>query len=227
VERAVGSALKSAAPIDEEIVADLRKLVDEVDPILHAREIKLSDLKRTFEVDDIFPQLLKITNQLTAKSSAVKIDLAHFEPTFQEELRSKYGGFKQLAEDEETTQKELLEAIISMNRLFVACKKGNAGWDRREMALKNLHDGYQKYRKLLDDMRSAIKVQGQLFVWFVFETGRPCACSRHSSLGKLVAHLHSIHLQHSSMAVSKKNSARFATSAVTIALRESFRRMNF
>lgn len=159
MERAVANTIRAAAPIDPEIVTNLRRLLEEVDPMLNARRVRFLEVKKTAEEDDIFPELLKIINQLTAKSSAFKIDLAHFEPLFQDELKKKYSGFKKLAEDEYETQNELLTAIDETNKAFVAFKKSNPGWDRREMALRNLHEAYARYKDVLIDLRSAIKVR--------------------------------------------------------------------
>ncbi|KAF9937896.1 pH-response regulator protein palA/rim20 [Modicella reniformis] len=157
VERAVANTTNAADPIDPDLVHDLEKLMEEVDPTLHARRIKFEEVKRIGEEDDIFPALLNITNNLTAKSSAVKIDVAHFEPHFQEELKKKYGGYKQLAVDEEKSQKEFLMAIDEMNKAFLAFKKSNSGWVRRDMALRSLHDAFVRYKKVLDDLRTALK----------------------------------------------------------------------
>lgn len=85
-------------------------LLEEVDQIIKARRIKLEEIKRIADEDDIGPALVAITNKLTANSSAVKIEPAHFEALFQEQLK-KYDGYKRLVKEETATQEDLLFAI--------------------------------------------------------------------------------------------------------------------
>ncbi|KAF9581619.1 pH-response regulator protein palA/rim20 [Lunasporangiospora selenospora] len=110
VERAVPSSTNSPGASDPEIVNDLKLLLEEVDQMIKARRIKLDEIKRMADEDDIGPALVDITNKLTANSSAVKIDPAHFEALFQEQLK-KYDGYKRLVKEETATQEDLLEAI--------------------------------------------------------------------------------------------------------------------
>jgi len=91
-------------------------LLEEVDQIIKARRIKLEEIKRIADEDDIGPALVAITNKLTANSSAVKIEPAHFEALFQEQLK-KYDGYKRLVKEETATQEDLLFAI-QVNTLF-------------------------------------------------------------------------------------------------------------
>lgn len=85
-------------------------LLEEVDQMIKARRIKLEEIKRIADEDDIGPSLVAITNKLTATSSAVKIEPAHFEALFQEQLK-KYDGYKRLVKEETATQEDLLMAI--------------------------------------------------------------------------------------------------------------------
>lgn len=85
-------------------------LLEEVDQMIKARRIKLEEIKRIADEDDIGPALVSITNKLTANSSAIKIEPAHFEALFQEQLK-KYDGYKRLVKEETATQEDLMEAI--------------------------------------------------------------------------------------------------------------------
>jgi len=98
-------------------VEDLNVLLEEVDQMIKARRIKLEEIKRIADEDDIGPALVSITNKLTANSSAVKIEPAHFEALFQEQLK-KYDGYKRLVKEETATQKDLMEALEVINYPF-------------------------------------------------------------------------------------------------------------
>ncbi|KAF9396360.1 pH-response regulator protein palA/rim20 [Podila verticillata] len=110
VERAVPNSTNAPGSSDPEIVDDLKMLLEEVDQMIKARRIKLEEIKRIADEDDIGPSLVAITNKLTATSSAVKIEPAHFEALFQEQLK-KYDGYKRLVKEETATQEDLLMAI--------------------------------------------------------------------------------------------------------------------
>ncbi|KAG0100609.1 pH-response regulator protein palA/rim20 [Podila epicladia] len=110
VERAVPNSTSAPGSSDPEIVDDLKMLLEEVDQMIKARRIKLEEIKRIADEDDIGPSLVAITNKLTATSSAVKIEPAHFEALFQDQLK-KYDGYKRLVKEETATQEDLLMAI--------------------------------------------------------------------------------------------------------------------
>ncbi|KAF9429235.1 pH-response regulator protein palA/rim20 [Entomortierella beljakovae] len=131
-------------------------LLEEVDQMIRARRIKLEEIKRIADEDDINPALVEITNKLTANSSAVKIDPAHFEALFQEQLK-KYDGYKRLVKEETATQEDLLMAIQETNKAFVASRKSNRVVQQREKALQNLETAYQKYKAILGNLKEGTK----------------------------------------------------------------------
>ncbi|KAF9171702.1 pH-response regulator protein palA/rim20 [Mortierella sp. AD010] len=137
---------------DPEIVDDLNMLLEEVDQMIRARRIKLEEVRRMADEDDIGPALVAITNKLTANSSAVKIEPAHFEALFQEQLK-KYDGYKRLVKEETATQEDLLMAIQENYKAFVASRKTNAAVQQREKALQNLEAAYQKFKAILGNLK--------------------------------------------------------------------------
>ncbi|KAF8984474.1 pH-response regulator protein palA/rim20 [Entomortierella lignicola] len=152
VERAVPNTTNAPGSSDPEIVDDLRMLLEEVDQMIRARRIKLEEVRRMADEDDIGPSLVAITNKLTANSSAVKIEPAHFEALFQEQLK-KYDGYKRLVKEETATQEDLLMAIQETNKAFVASRKSNAVIQQREKALQNLEETYQKFKAILGNLK--------------------------------------------------------------------------
>ncbi|KAF9926352.1 pH-response regulator protein palA/rim20 [Mortierella alpina] len=152
VERAVPNTTSAPGSSDPEIVDDLRMLLEEVDQMIKARRIKLEEIKRIADEDDIGPALVAITNKLTANSSAVKIEPAHFEALFQEQLK-KYDGYKRLVKEETATQEDLLMAIQETNKAFVASRRSNAAVHQREKALQNLEAAFQKYKAILANFK--------------------------------------------------------------------------
>ncbi|CAO3564907.1 unnamed protein product [Mortierella alpina] len=156
VERAVPNTTHAPGSSDPEIVDDLRMLLEEVDQMIKARRIKLEEIKRIADEDDIGPALVAITNKLTANSSAVKIEPAHFEALFQEQLR-KYDGYKKLVKEETATQEDLLMAIQETNKAFVASRRSNAAVHQREKALQNLEAAFQKYKAILANFKEGIQ----------------------------------------------------------------------
>ncbi|KAG0363824.1 pH-response regulator protein palA/rim20 [Podila minutissima] len=156
VERAVPNSTSAPGSSDPEIVDDLKMLLEEVDQMIKARRIKLEEIKRIADEDDIGPSLVAITNKLTATSSAVKIEPAHFEALFQEQLK-KYDGYKRLVKEETATQEDLLMAIQETNKAFVASRRSNAVVHQREMALQNLEAAYQKYKAILANFKEGLQ----------------------------------------------------------------------
>ncbi|KAG0080018.1 pH-response regulator protein palA/rim20 [Linnemannia elongata] len=156
VERAVPNTTSAPGSSDPEIVDDLKMLLEEVDQMIKARRIKLEEIKRIADEDDIGPALVSITNKLTANSSAVKIEPAHFEALFQEQLK-KYDGYKRLVKGETATQDELMEAIQETNKAFVASRRSNAMVHQREKALQNLDAAFQKYKGILANFKEGIQ----------------------------------------------------------------------
>ncbi|KFH63495.1 hypothetical protein MVEG_10904 [Podila verticillata NRRL 6337] len=156
VERAVPNSTNAPGSSDPEIVDDLKMLLEEVDQMIKARRIKLEEIKRIADEDDIGPSLVAITNKLTATSSAVKIEPAHFEALFQEQLK-KYDGYKRLVKEETATQEDLLMAIQETNKAFVASRRSNAVVHQREMALQNLEAAYQKYKAILANFKEGLQ----------------------------------------------------------------------
>ncbi|KAK3837389.1 MAG: BRO1-like domain-containing protein [Linnemannia gamsii] len=152
VERAVPNTTTAPGSSDPEIVDDLKMLLEEVDQMIKARRIKLDEIKRIADEDDIGPALVSITNKLTANSSAVKIEPAHFEALFQEQLK-KYDGYKRLVKEETATQEDLMEAIQETNKAFVASRRSNAMVHQREKALQNLDAAFQKYKGILANFK--------------------------------------------------------------------------
>ncbi|KAF9181542.1 pH-response regulator protein palA/rim20 [Haplosporangium sp. Z 767] len=156
VERAVPNTTNAPGSSDPEIVEDLKMLLEEVDQIIKARRIKLEEIKRIADEDDIGPALVAITNKLTANSSAVKIEPAHFEALFQEQLK-KYDGYKQMVKEETTTQEDLLMAIQETNKAFLASRRSNAVVHQREKALQNLDAAFQKYKAILANFKEGMQ----------------------------------------------------------------------
>ncbi|KAG0342357.1 pH-response regulator protein palA/rim20 [Podila horticola] len=156
VEHAVPNSTNAPGSSDPEIVDDLKMLLEEVDQMIKARRIKLEEIKRIADEDDIGPSLVAITNKLTATSSAVKIEPAHFEALFQEQLK-KYDGYKRLVKEETATQEDLLMAIQETNKAFVASRRSNAIVHQREMALQNLEAAYQKYKAILANFKEGLQ----------------------------------------------------------------------
>ncbi|KAG0254085.1 pH-response regulator protein palA/rim20 [Actinomortierella ambigua] len=156
VERAVPNSTTSAGAVDPEIVSDLKMLLEEVDQMIKARRIKLEEIKRIADEDDIGPALVEITNKLTANSSAVKIEPAHFEAVFQEQLR-KYDGYKRLVKEETVAQDDLLAALQETNKAFVSGRRQNAVVQQREKALANLDTAYQKYKAIMANLREGMQ----------------------------------------------------------------------
>ncbi|KAI7827435.1 BRO1-like domain-containing protein [Gamsiella multidivaricata] len=156
IERAVPSSTNAPGSSDPELVDDLKMLLEEVDQMIKARRIKLEEIKRIADDDDIGPALVAITNKLTANSSAMKIEPAHFEALFQEQLK-KYDGYKRLVKEETAAQEDLLMAIQETNKAFVASRKSNAIVHQREKALQNLEAAFQKYRAILANLKEGIQ----------------------------------------------------------------------
>ncbi|KAI1295074.1 pH-response regulator protein palA/rim20 [Mortierella claussenii] len=156
VERAVPNTTNAPGSSDPEIVDDLKMLLEEVDQMVKARRIKLEEIKRIADEDDIGPALVAITNKLTANSSAVKIEPAHFEALFQEQLK-KYGGYKRLVKEKTAIQEDLLMAIQETNKAFVASRKSNAVVHQREKALQNLEAAFQKYKAILANLKEGMQ----------------------------------------------------------------------
>ncbi|KAF9913213.1 pH-response regulator protein palA/rim20 [Lobosporangium transversale] len=156
VERAVPNTINAPGSSDPEIVYDLKMLLEEADQMIKARRIKLDEVKRIADEDDIGPSLVAITNKLTANSSAVKIEPAHFEAHFQEQLK-KYDGYKALVKEETAAQEDLLMAIQEINKAFVASRKSSPVVHQREKALQNLEAAYQKYKAILLNLKEGMQ----------------------------------------------------------------------
>ncbi|CAG8453324.1 9142_t:CDS:10 [Racocetra fulgida] len=84
------------------------------DRVTHAnigeRNKNIEEIKKVSNLDDIGPKLLKEAAKITANGTAIKIEPAHFEELFIEELK-KYDKYLELVQSETENQEKLLSNI--------------------------------------------------------------------------------------------------------------------
>lgn len=134
----------------------LRQLLDEMEDNLIARRQLVDKAKKISSADDISPALLKKAAQLTAKSPVVKIDPAQFEELFVEELR-KYDSILMEIDRQDERQTQILRDLAKMHRDYCTAKQDGPGAGKRERALQNLSQAYQKFKEIRTNLQEGLK----------------------------------------------------------------------
>ncbi|CAG8771595.1 1925_t:CDS:2, partial [Ambispora leptoticha] len=89
---------------------ELRNLINEAHANIGERNKNIEEIKKVSNLDDIGPKLLKEAAKITANGTAIKIEPAHFEELFIEELK-KYDKYLELVQSETENQEKLLSNI--------------------------------------------------------------------------------------------------------------------
>lgn len=134
----------------------LRQLLDEMEDNLIARRQLVDRAKKISNADDISPALLKKAAQLTAKSPVVKIDPAQFEELFVEELR-KYDDILMEIDRQDERQTQILRELAKVHRDYCTARQDGSGARKRERALQNLSQAYQKFKEIKTNLQEGLK----------------------------------------------------------------------
>lgn len=152
-----GSESSESASHGREAVEQLRRLMDEMDEHLVMRRQIIDKAKRISNADDISPALLKKAAQLTAKSPVIKIDPAQFEELFAEELR-KYDDLLMQIDQQDERQGQILRELAQVHQEYCTARENESATAKRERALQNLSQAYQKFVEIRNNLQEGLKV---------------------------------------------------------------------
>ncbi|CAG8593435.1 9056_t:CDS:10, partial [Scutellospora calospora] len=130
----------------------LRNLKNEAHANIGVRKKTEEEVKKVSNLDDIGPILLKEAAKITANGTAIKIEPAHFEELFDEELK-KYDKFKDFVKSETENQEKLLNHIQELTEERERSMK-NSG---RTESFEKFKTAHQKFREILTNLQEGIK----------------------------------------------------------------------
>ena len=98
-------------PAQTALIRQLKRLMEKLDDMKTDRRRLIEDAKRATTRDDIRPAVMREAGRIaSAEPGTLKIEAAHFEPMFDQELR-KYQVFSQSMEMTSQEQDSLLDKI--------------------------------------------------------------------------------------------------------------------
>ncbi|CAO3677492.1 unnamed protein product [Umbelopsis ramanniana] len=134
----------------------LRALLEQADGHVRERKDIIERAQRTSMSDDISPALLNKAAQLTANSPIAKIEPAQFEDLFAEQLRQ-YDEYLKDVDKQEEEQDLLMKKISSANEEFLEARRFNPAIAKREKALQNLEQAYDKFQEIYTNLKEGMK----------------------------------------------------------------------
>lgn len=135
----------------------LRTLLEEAEGHVRERKDIIERAQRTSMADDISPALLNKAAKLTANSPIAKIEPAQFEDLFAEQLRQ-YDEYLKAVDKQEEEQHLLMKKIANANEEFLDARRFNPAVAKREKALQNLEQAYEKFQEIYTNLKEGMKV---------------------------------------------------------------------
>ncbi|KAJ2964193.1 hypothetical protein NQZ79_g843 [Umbelopsis isabellina] len=135
---------------------ELRFLLEEAETHVRERKDIIERAQRTSMADDISPALLNKAAQLTANSPIAKIEPAQFEDLFAVQLRQ-YDEYLKAVDQQEEEQHILMKKITDANEKFLEARKYNSAIAKREKALQNLEQAYDKFQEIYTNLQEGMK----------------------------------------------------------------------
>ncbi|RIB01840.1 BRO1-like domain-containing protein [Gigaspora rosea] len=143
---------------------ELRNLINEAHANIGERNKTIEEIKKVSNLDDIGPKLLKEAAKITANGTAIKIEPAHFEELFIEELK-KYDKFLVFVQREVENQEKLLSHIQGKYQELAEKRKRAMNNSGRAETLEKYKTAYQKFKEILSNLQEGIKVIFIYFIW--------------------------------------------------------------
>lgn len=140
---------------------ELRVLLEEAETHVRERKDIVERAQRTSMADDISPALLNKAAQLTANSPIAKIEPAQFEDLFAVQLRQ-YDEYMKAVDQQEEEQHLLMKKITDANEKFLEARKYNSAIAKREKALQNLEQAYDKFQEIYTNLQEGMKVSHRI-----------------------------------------------------------------
>ncbi|CAO3682458.1 unnamed protein product [Umbelopsis vinacea] len=134
----------------------LRTLLEEAEGHVRDRKDIIERAQRTSMADDISPALLNKAAKLTANSPIAKIEPAQFEDLFAEQLRQ-YDEYLKAVDKQEEEQHLLMKKIANANEEFLDARRFNPAVAKREKALQNLEQAYDKFQEIYTNLKEGMK----------------------------------------------------------------------
>ncbi|CAG8808105.1 36878_t:CDS:10, partial [Gigaspora margarita] len=135
---------------------ELRNLINEAHAKIGERNKTIEEIKKVSNLDDIGPKLLKEAAKITANGTAIKIEPAHFEELFIEELK-KYDKFLAFMQREAENQEKLLNHIQGKYQELTEKRNKAMNNSGRAETLEKYKTAYQKFREILSNLQEGIK----------------------------------------------------------------------
>ncbi|CAG8477414.1 9472_t:CDS:10, partial [Racocetra persica] len=135
---------------------ELRNLINEAHANIGERNKTIEEIKKVSNLDDIGPKLLKEAAKITANGTAIKIEPAHFEELFSEELK-KYDKYLELVQRETENQEKLLSNIERKYQELTEERNRVMNTFGRSETLEKFNTAYQKFKEILSNLQEGIK----------------------------------------------------------------------
>ncbi|CAG8795111.1 17148_t:CDS:10, partial [Dentiscutata erythropus] len=135
---------------------ELRNLVNEAHANIVERNKTIEEVKKISNLDDIGPKLQKEAAKITANGTAIKIEPAHFEELFIEEMK-KYDNYLVFVQRETENQEKLLNQIDGKYQELTEKRNKAMNNPGRTETLEKFKTAYQKFREILSNLQEGIK----------------------------------------------------------------------
>ncbi|KAI9318569.1 BRO1-like domain-containing protein [Dichotomocladium elegans] len=158
LEQSVPAHSEDGTLSGREAIEHLKRLLGEMEEHLITRRQLIDRAKKISNADDISPVLLRRAAQLTAKSPIVKIDPAQFEELFADELR-KYDDILMQVDRQDERQSQILRELAKTHQEYCSARENGSTTGKRQRALQNLTQAYQKYIEIRNNLQEGLKVK--------------------------------------------------------------------
>ncbi|CAG8511892.1 16671_t:CDS:10 [Acaulospora morrowiae] len=139
----------------QETTNELRSQVNEAYKFMKDCQNTIQEVKKTADLDDIGPILLKEAAKITAThGTATKIEPAQFEDLFNEQMK-RYDKFLELTNKESERQEKILNNVREKFDELSEKRKLSYNPERMKI-LKNLENAHSKFKEILTNLKEII-----------------------------------------------------------------------
>ncbi|KAF2490964.1 BRO1-domain-containing protein [Lophium mytilinum] len=129
----------------------LRGCLNELNRLDSRRRRKVEALKMKAKQDEINPDLRRETARLEKEFPMQSIEAVQFEDLFDKHLEM-YNVDKEMVQDEQREQQDVIKRIQEANTAFVTARKGDQSTKQREQALQSLENSFFKYKEIISNL---------------------------------------------------------------------------
>jgi len=158
LEERIPLEIQSESDMDgiKKIKDELRALINQSFQIMRECETKIQEVKKVADLDDIAPILLKEAAKISsASNTSIKLEPAHFEDLFNEQLR-KYDNFLSTCDKLSDIQEKVQESISDKFEEYNKKRRIVSNNPKRVQFIQILETGYKYFISILQRLQEGM-----------------------------------------------------------------------